>query len=400
MDNKINIFCFFTITFFIYMSDFATAATIGVSPGILNFPSMIKSGYAQSNILVSTSSKETLEGHFEIEGEIKDWISIVPANEKFNVSSANPYLFTIIINPPTDAKNGNYSGTFTILTDQVISLESGAGTAIIAAVAVKINVEIIGDEIILCRAGAFSVTDAEIDEPIYVGGTVYNDGNVRLRPEFQVAIYRPLDDTPLFETSFLGEQILPTLNKRITKDVDAKLTTGQYYIDIRAKECSQGVTLSFDVVEKGGIADRGVFIGIRANEFSYAGDLTKVSSLFKNEGVRAVRARFVGEVTSLDSKRILTALESDEIDVEPGRTVDFATYFTPQDTGKYQIAGRVYYNKKVSFDQASKVINVVKKDSLFKPGSLVLIIIYLIIGISILILIGKIKKSRKHKSKF
>ncbi|MBN2422269.1 hypothetical protein JXB41_03510 [Candidatus Woesearchaeota archaeon] len=371
------------------------ATTIGISPGILYFPNMIKEGYAEAQVTVSTSSPDTVAGHFEVEGEIKDWINLSPDSLEFSTSSSNPYRFSVIIRPPADAKNGNYTGLIRVMTDHVVTTERGASSAVIAAVALRVNIEIIGDEIILCRAGAFSVSDTEIDLPFTVSALVYNDGNVRLRPQFRIKVYDQSEENVLLTTSFLGEEILPTLNKRISRQIPNNLQIGQYFIDVLAEQCGITQRLTFDVVEKGGIVDKGKFIGIRTNEFTYVDEPTPILPVFRNEGPRTVLAKFKGEIISLEKNKIIEVIESDEIAIEPSQQIEFPLFFIPDAPGKYQISGRIIYNKKITFEEKSKVINVIGEKKKVGLSVIFLILIYMIIGLAILVLIGKIKKERK-----
>ncbi|MBU0756685.1 MAG: hypothetical protein KKF44_01350 [Nanoarchaeota archaeon] len=379
------------------------ATTIGVSPGMISFPKMIKAGYAEDSMVITSSTEETIEGHFEVEGEIEGWISFRPNSDTFSVSSQNPYRVAIIIIPPENINNGNYSGTIRVQTDTVLGVETGAGAAVIAAVAVKIDVEIIGDEIILCRAGAITVTDTEIGLPFDVSATVFNDGNVRLRPEVQINVYDPFTQESVSSSEFLGAYILPTLSKRINGEIQNDLDIGQYFIDIFVRQCGVTETLSFDVFEKGGIVDKGEFIGIRTNEITNIDEPVPVLPVFKNLGQRRVLAKFKGEIRSLKTGKIISVLESDELSVEPGEQIEFPLFFKPDKSGEYQVSGRIIYNKKITYEERSKVIKVVDENGDFKfsrwVGGVLLVILYLIIGLVILILIGKIKKEQNKKKK-
>ena len=47
----------------------------------------------------------------------------------------------------------------------------------------------------------------------------------------------------------------------------------------------------------------------------------------------------------------------DEIEVPSKTTADLISYFTPKDSGRYVISGRVLYNKKLTFEKSS-ILNV------------------------------------------
>jgi flagellar biosynthesis/type III secretory pathway M-ring protein FliF/YscJ len=69
----------------------------------------------------------------------------------------------------------------------------------------------------------------------------------------------------------------------------------------------------------------------------------------------------------------------------------------PEKAGDYQISGRVVYNNKITFEEKSKIVKV--KNQGVSLGWLLLLILYLIIGMVILILIGKIRKARRTRKK-
>ncbi len=373
------------------------SAVIGVSPSIARFPKMLKGGYAEVNVVVTTSTEMPLKAHFAKEGEIADWIILDPNEEDFIFSREEPYRVNLIIQPPQDAKNGNYSGILKITTDEYATVETGAGSSVIAQVGLLIYVEIIGDEIIVCRAGAISTTSAEVNQPFIIRTTVYNDGNVRLRPEIKVDVWDQYKSQIVFSNTFLGDQILPTRSKEIIKEIQNNLPLGQYFADVIVKECYVTKTTTFDVVEKGQIADSGVLIGIRTNDFGYTNEPLPIAPLFENNGNRKVIAQFKGEIKNLQTGKIETVLESDQLEVNPQESIEFRLFWTPEEIGEYQISGRVVYNNKITFQEQSKVVKIIKGDSKFKFPSELLFIFYIIIGLIILILIGKIRKARKKR---
>ena len=56
---------------FIILINSVSASIIGVSPGIVHFGKMLRSGYAEKPIIITTSAKDELIAHFEMEGEIQ-----------------------------------------------------------------------------------------------------------------------------------------------------------------------------------------------------------------------------------------------------------------------------------------------------------------------------------------
>ncbi len=380
----------------LFLMQYASSAIIGVSPSILHFNKMLKNGYAETPLIVTTSTQYPISAHLTKEGEIKDWITFTPDKDNFDFSYSDPYSFTLIIEPPIDAKNGNYTGILKVTTDELATVQEGAGSSVIAQIAIPIFVEVIGDEVILCRAGAISASNTEAGKPFSVRSTVYNDGNVRLRPQIKVDVYDQYMTKVVFSNTFYGEQILPTKSKEIVKEIDNDLDIGQYFTEIYLVDCGVSKKITFDVVEKGGIADTGELIGIRANDIIRTNEPTPIVPLFHNTGTRSVLAQFKGEVRNLKTDKIAQVLESDKLEIPPGESTEFLMYFTPKDAADYQISGRVTYNNKITFNEQSRIIKVVEGEP-FRFSWIFYIILYLIVGLVILILIGKIRKAQRKK---
>lgn len=382
----------FFVFLFIYSVE---GAVVGASPSILRFNQMLKGGYSEMSVTASTSIIEPLNAHLTREGEIAEWMTFLPDTEEFVFSRDNPYSFTVIMQPPEDTANGNYSGMLKITTDELATVERGAGSSVIAQISLLVYVEVIGDEVVRCRAGAISISNAELGDSFIVRSTVHNDGNVRLRPKIQVDVYDQYQTKILFTNTFFGSQILPSKNKALLKEVENNLPLGQYFAKVYLDECNVVKLTTFDILEKGQISDSGEIIGIRSNDIVNVNEPMAIEPIFRNNGGRKVFAQFKGEIRNMKNDKIEQVLESEELEVNPGETINWRLFYTPSKAGTYQIAGRVVYNNKITFQEHSKIITA--KSTGFSLSWLLLIILYLIIGLVILILIGKIKKARKKR---
>jgi hypothetical protein len=373
----------------------AKAAVVGASPSILRFNNMLKSGYSEISVTASTSITQPVKARLSKEGDIAEWITFSPEKSDFVFSMDNPYTFNVIMQPPEDAANGNYTGVLKITTEELATVERGAGSAVIAQVALLIYVEISGEEFVACRAGAISISNTEIGSPFFFRSTVYNDGNVRLRPKIQIDVYDQYQTQIVYTTSFFGNQILPTKSSSVSREIENELPLGQYFAKIYLDDCNIIRLTTFDVLERGQISDSGEMIGIRSNDVVNINEPMAIEPIFRNNGERKVFATFKGEIKNLRNGRIEQILESEELEVNPGETINWRLFYTPNTPGTYQISGRVIYNNKITFEEQSKVITA--KGSSSNLTWLLLIMLYLIIGIVILILIGKIKKAKKKK---
>jgi len=390
-----NKFLIITLIVSIFLLISVNAAVVGVSPSIIRFKGMLKGGYAENIVTASTSFPTPLNAHLTAEGDIAEWVTYAPEDKTFVFSRDSPYSFAIIMEPPVDTANGNYSGIIKITTDELAEVESGAGSSVIAQVGLLIYVEVIGDEITMCRAGAISTLSSEVGDPFIIQSTIHNDGNVRLRPQIQIDVLNQLKTETLFDTQFFGSQILPTRDKQIIKEIEHNLPVGQYFANIYFPECGVTKLTTFDILEKGQISDSGTLIGIKTNNIVNKNELVPIAPIFRNLGSRKVTAQFKGEIRSLKKDKIEQVLESETLEVNPGETVEFRMFFLPQTSGDYRISGRVKYNNKITFDEQSKVITVIGNNFSW----IFYLFGYLIIGLIILILIGNIKKAKRKRRK-
>jgi hypothetical protein len=273
----------------------------------------------------------------------------------------------------------------------------GAGASVIAQVMIPIYIEVTGTEIIKCRAGAISTSSAEVGSPFIIRTVIYNDGNVRLRPQININVWDQYRSRIDFSKTLLGDQILPTKSKEIIKEIENTLATGQYWAETYIKECDVSALTTFDIVGKGEIVDSGTLIAIKTNDVAYSKQTMLIMPLFQNSGSRKELAQFKGEIRNLKTNQLVKVLESDKIEVLPGQSIEFTLYFTPEVQGEYLVSGRVVYNNKITYQESSKIIKVIAPES--RVNIQIIIIAYLVIGLLILILIGKIRKARKRHRK-
>ena len=373
----------------------ADAVSIGVSPGNVLFDNMLKGGYAERTVRISTNSNEDIIARLDISGEIADWLRLEPDNKTFIMSSKKPYELKLIIETPDDARSDSYSGGIEFVIESFGDITGRAGGFVKPGVRLLINAVVSDEEIRTCNSGAFDFDDIEIGFPLKLSLTVSNDGNVRIKPKISFDIWDQSQENLVMSDAFTGPEILPTTKEKITKTFPNNLGVGQYWANIDVDECGSSSLLTFSVVEKGGIVDKGVFEGITNKPWVYVEEPVEIKATFKNNGPRTVYAKFKGDV-KLDNK-IVEVIETEEIDILSQETADFIAYFTPDKPGRYVISGRIIYNRKLSYEKAS-VINAnypteIKKSIKFLP-----LIIYIIIIVTILFLTrGIIKTKRKRK---
>lgn len=385
------------IIFVLLMCLFASlsyAVSIGISPGKVTFNNLLKDGYAERTIRVTTNSPNEITAHFSVSGEITEWLRFEPNSTVFSMSSSKPLVLKIIIMPPNDTRSDSYSGKINFVTDHFGSPSGRAGGVIKAAVTLGLGAIVTDTEIIACRAGAFNFKDIEIGYPLEISYQVTNDGNVRIRPELRFDIWDQIQENLMFSDKFTSPEILPTMEQGFVKKILAReLSIGQYWANIAIDECKAASFLSFSVVEKGGIVDKGILEKVTNKVWVYVDEPVEITATFRNIGPRIVSAQFKGNIKLED--KIVKVIETDEIDAASQETIDLKSYFSPSEPGRYVVTGRVIYNKKLTFEKGS-IINVTPRPEEEDNPGYMLLLIYLVILITIIFMVRKIVKAKKR----
>lgn len=384
------------------------ATVIGANKGVINYDNVLKEGYAQEYVTLTTDTDFNLSITYEIEGEISDWIRLEPSEQPFFISKENQQRVAVIVEPPEDVRNQEYRGSIRFLTGALAGPEGQFGTAVRAAINIRLGVEIVGQEIVGCRVGGFQLEDVEEGYPLEFYAVVTNEGNVRIKPEFILEFWNQ-DQSELIETFrfTVNNSILPTVQERIFHSLEHDLDIGQYWVKVSTPLCGDAGSgfLTVSVIERGGVSDKGELIRIENEPWAKVGSIIPIDAVFKNLGNRVVSAKFKGTITSGDE--IFKIINTDSLDVAPGETVNLRTYFNPVQAGQYLINGRVLYNKKLTFERGS-VLNV---NPTGKPPSkrgfnwsAVLVVLIIVIFILIFLVLRR-KKSltkggKKPKFKF
>jgi hypothetical protein len=377
---------------------FTSAALLGVNKIDLEYNDVLRAGYAEDYVIVSTGAVNNISLYIEAQGDIKDWISFEPKEQPFTMSANNPSVIKVIVQPPSDARVGEYESVVLISTGPLGQQSGQMGTNVVVAFELKAKVKVTDTQILSCGAGGFDIKDMEIGFPLEMSSSVSNGGNVRVNPSFQLKIY---DQNQKNVVSILNysynNEILPTLTAQIQAKLENALDIGQYWVEVNSSPCGGGAFLTFSVLEKGGISDLGEFVRLENNAWALTGDIVPINAQFRNRGSRVVSAQFKGIVT-LDEK-IVKVISSDSVDVAPGELVPLPVFFTPEKVGQYRITGRIYYNKKITFEKSS-ILNVNQGEAKQKAsinkyyvalGAIILIIIVLLM----LIIIKKRKKEKR-----
>ncbi len=379
------------------LANTAAAFTIGASPASIQFPQVLRSGYAEFPVTVSTNADEVVFGHVEATGDISSWISFIPNSTSFNATINKPTTILAVVQPPPDVQIGSYEGKLTIVGDDTGDISGRAGSVVKISVILPMKVTVTGEQVLSCTTGAFEFEDAEEGLPLVFWATVKNTGNVRLNPPIKLSIWDSSQGKVIMTKELQGKLVLPTRTERFSVATSQNLGVGQYWADVSIPQCSAQQLLTFSIIEKGGIADKGELTEIVVPAKVTVGDTAPVTAIFYNSGKNTVIAQLKG--TAKKDGKVAGLISSDQIEVEPGKVEKLVAYFIPTEPGKYSVTGRVNYNNKLTFEKSASFTAEARQSktpesifqSFFSP-----LIIYIILIVTALFIIKKINNRKRR----
>jgi hypothetical protein len=208
------------------MISLVSAAAIGVNKGEMNFLNVLRGGYAEDSVIISTDVTHNMTVDYRITGDIEGWVRFEP--EELIMKNGNHAELTVIIEPPVDTSNGVYEGTIELLTSPLTNFGTAQmGSSILTAFSIKVSSEVTGRQVSSCRAAGFDIKDAEISYPLEFYSTIVNTGNVRISPDYVITIWDQEQKEVLFEYEFrTEEELLPTTTKTLYEQIDVDLDIG------------------------------------------------------------------------------------------------------------------------------------------------------------------------------
>jgi hypothetical protein len=326
----------------------ASAVSIGAGPSTIDFGKLVKGGYAESQVTVSTSGDEELTCTVEYEGDIKDWLTTDKGNQ-FTIAPNSRANMRVYIQPPVDAANGRYEGALYIKAAPTSTIEGGTGLVVGAGVKIKIVAEVTGAESVGFKVKSLNTADTEAGYPIKITATVLNNGNVRINPNFTASI-QDLAGKNLITAEYAEKSILPTREDTVEFTIPSKgLEPGKYTanVNIYAKDTLvHNQPLTFNILAKGSWSISAKLDEIKLGSNTLApSEIVKITASLKNTGQAKLKAKLKCE-SYLNDKLSDVLSESDEIDVEPNAIGNPETYYTPQKAGNYVIRCYALYEGK------------------------------------------------------
>ncbi len=380
INKNLTVFTFFLC--FLLLLNITCAGGIGVAPSEIHLSNVLRGGYAETIITISNPNEVPTDITLTPKGVFEDWVLftsetpeafmlttgqiVTLSSNTFIIPAKSNIQIRAIVMPPADMPVGAYNGTVIVYSKPQVNETtiSPFGTSIAVGAELQAFLEITGEQLLEYIVGSVSVKDAEVGYPIEFLVSGNNNGNVRVSPHVQIDILNRDKTKILKSADFDCSEILPTTGRTDKFEISSEnLTEGQYWANVTVSLGGKTLKhhlLTFDILVEGALKRKGELVRIANKVWVKVGEVVKIDTVFRNTGELTVNAKFKGEVHLSD--KIISVLESDEITVPAGETVNLTTYFTPKEQGRYIVKGEVYYSKKTTFPKEG-IINVLPTES-------------------------------------
>jgi hypothetical protein len=324
----------------------------------VSFPKMLRGGYSEKFIHLSSSEAGTIACKITVTGDIADWITFEQGTV-VDVPQNTDVKLKMIVQLPENVANGVYKGTVTIMAEPKESSEGAYAMSIVSGVALKTSIEVTGEQIYSFSVSGISAGDTEVGIPIKVSAKIRNDGNVAVKPLVKVII-SDNEGKEMLSDEYKETTVLASQSSELSFAVPSEtLKEGQYWADVSVYyedgTLAKDARSTLDVLEKGAFRIKGELVQVINKVWAKVGDVVKIDAIFENQGELITNAKFQGEVYLGDS--LVSTIASEQLSVSPGEKINLTTYFTPEQGGRYLVRGQVVYSEKLSETKES-VINV------------------------------------------
>jgi hypothetical protein len=340
----------------------ASAISLGAGPSVLDFGRLLRGGYSEGVITVSTSGGEDLVCTVEASGQMGDWLAVdkkaftLPANGRITLKAT--------LNPPKDAANGRYEGTIHIRAAPT-NTQNDTGLTVGAGIKIRTTAEITDKQVISFKIHSSSATDTETGYPIRLAVTLKNTGNARAKPETLVEVY-DLGGTQRTTYTQTMPEINPTAEYTGALDIPSQgMDAGRYTARLTIDNDEQNLT--FTLLEKGTLALKGVLKTLTLNKiWAETGEIVKITGDVENTGRLPIEgAKLTIEVSAIDERTqtedIIKVFNGEEnLEIPTGETREFTAYFSPINPGRYRITGAIAYSGKKT-QAKSTILNVAER---------------------------------------
>ncbi len=371
-----------------------SVAALGVSPARVALVDVLPGGYAEHAFQLSNPKNEPVTVTAIVEGEGASWFTVAIAEER--LASLGVTQLTLGLAPPNDAEPREYHASL-VLTSTPTSVPSGIANRLALTLVVPINFTIDSNALTSCVLGGFAVPTLEQGSQFQARYFIKNTGNTRVTPRGSLTVINLMTGDEVMRSSVIeNAETLPTLTAEYPLRTSGTLAESEYEAELLIDACGEPRRTQFTVLEPGSLGEEGSFTALAAPE--QPGGIVPLAASFTNTGERSVAARFEG-VIERDGE-LYRVVETDQLLVAPGESVDLESLLSIAEPGEYVLRGRVVYENKRTEE---KSVSIAVPEQRSEGSSLVLATILLLmalIGIVLLVLVHNKRnpplKKRKH----
>lgn len=326
----------------------ARAEGIGVFPALVTVDDGLRGAEYRRTVGINNDSDQEKTWLLSAEGELASWLSLetldapgVPI-DRINTAPHENKRLLALITVPADAGNGSYTGRVRIIAEAGEDAAGGANVSLGAEIEVLLQVT--GTERLSGSFTDLRTQDVEEGTPLLVSATVNNTGNIAVLPTMQLEVHDS-SGAAVGSISSSESTVGPETSRALTAAWDTSgHAMGPYTarVSVFFRDLLIGTKEApFEIIAPGSLVRSGDLTSLSLVNDPRAGEVAKFVASFANTGETELQAEFSGELYRGD--RLVGAIGSQELDSEPGETVDLEVLAPVERSGEYKLRGFVNY---------------------------------------------------------
>ncbi|MBN2015204.1 hypothetical protein JW766_00010 [Candidatus Dojkabacteria bacterium] len=207
---------------------------VGVSPSDFNNDALMAGSHYENEFLISRAEAESAADvtiELNVEG-INDWFTVTPSDAFTMAEGEESTRFTVAVDVPDDAEDGNYTGTITV---RVADQDQEGQVVLVPGVAIKVDLTVSDQEVKSMTVMKASISVFEVGQKLVLELEIRNDGNVSIAPTKVMLDVSSINDEFLksLETTDVEGEVdsFTTSTVKVMFD-DPELEIGQYFGDV------------------------------------------------------------------------------------------------------------------------------------------------------------------------
>ncbi len=350
----LSVFCI------IFISQGALSQSLAVSPPRINFGQMVRDGFAEETIRISTQEDIPLEVNVSLrDGSNLTWIDITPEQDLYNVSAGNPAFIDVVAEPPSDQPDGNYEGHLRLLVSprDESELEGDTVAEMTHSILVSLSTEISDVEIYDCSIHDLNYnTNLNEDDDFQISFDFLNDGNVFIDPEVEITFRDSISEEIIQSEDLTFDTVSPTLSSSFSENISLDLDEGQYLLEIEFPDCEDYTSSLIDVYGEDELISSGRISNLDISpRRTLEGNPVEITASYLNDGQKenSVYIRFA----IYKDGNIVDIIETNELDIDKGDEHNFSTIFTPEEEASYEVVALGYYDRSITYESTSSFLS-------------------------------------------